>query len=380
MGTTELIVVGVLNLIADDLAVSISTAGQLVAAYALGISIGAPILTALTSRVDRRFLLRLSLAAFVAGNILAVAAVGFDMLVVARVLTGSLHGLFIAVAFVAAAALVPADRQGSAMSIVIGGIAVSTVVGVPLGTLIGQVLGWRAAFIAIVILGAGALVSTLTFVPNITGRGRGGFGAQARAALAPRVLAMLAVGLLLLGGQFTALTYLAPYLAEVTGISGGVLSGFLLAFGVATAAGSFLGGRAADRSPATALIAANGLLVLALGALYLVGSSPVLVVVALTAWGLVGFGLVPALQVRVISLAGSGGDLGATLGVSAVNAGIAGGSLIGGWALATGGVDAAVVVAAAICALALPATWATRFLKVPAPVSDNAAAAVALAE
>lgn len=231
-----------MNLIAEDLAVSISTAGQLVTAYALGISIGAPILTALTARLGRLFLLRLSLGAFLAGNVLALAAASFDLLLVARVLTGSLHGLFVGVAFVVAASLVPSDRQGAAMSTVIGGIAVSTVVGVPLGTLVGQTLGWQAAFVAIVIVGALALVATLTFVPAVEGRGAAGLSVQARAALAPRVLAMLGVGLLLLGAQFTALTYLAPYLEDVTGVSGGLVSAFLLAFGVASAVGTFVGG------------------------------------------------------------------------------------------------------------------------------------------
>jgi DHA1 family inner membrane transport protein len=184
VGTTELLVVGVLDLIAEDMAVSVSSAGQLVTAYALGISIGAPILTALTTRLRRRELLLLSLAAFVAGNLLALAAVGFDTLVLARGLTGALHGLFVGVAFVVAAGLVAPKRQGSAMSVIIGGIAVSTVVGVPLGTLIGQLMGWRAAFTAIVALGALALAGTLAFVPQVATHGADQLLAQARSALA----------------------------------------------------------------------------------------------------------------------------------------------------------------------------------------------------
>lgn len=175
MGTAELVVVGILNLIAQDMGVSISTAGQLVIAYALGISIGGPILTALTIRFGRRFQLWMSLAIYIAGNVLTVVAVAFSMFIVAQIVTGSIHGLFIGVAFAVAAGLVPPDRQGRAISIVIGGIAVSTVVGVPLGTLIGQAMGWQAAFIGIVVLGVVALASTLVFVPSVEGRGTGGF-------------------------------------------------------------------------------------------------------------------------------------------------------------------------------------------------------------
>lgn len=365
IGSAELVVIGILNLVAGDTAVSISTAGLLVTCYALGISIGGPIVTALTTRLDRRLLLRLSLAIFVAGNLLAVLAASFEMLVLARVITGSVHGLFVGVASMVAAALVPPDQKGQALSMVFGGIAVATVVGVPLGTLIGQALGWQAAFVAIVILGVAALAATLAFVPAVPGSGQGGFAAQARFAFAPRVLAMLGVGLLLLGGQFTAFTYLAPYLEEITGISGGLVSAFLLAYGIASAIGTIAGGRAADRNATTTLVAANGLLVLAMGALYLVGSTPVLAVLALAAWGFVGFGLVPALQLRVITLAGPGADLAATLGASAVNAGIAGGSLIGAWAVADAGVETPLVAGAAIIAVALPATWASRFLVPP---------------
>jgi DHA1 family inner membrane transport protein len=365
VGSAELVIVGILNLLAKGTGVPVSTAGQLVTAYALGIAVGAPVLTALTARLGRRFVLYLSLVAFVVGNVVAALATSFGMLLLARVLTGSIHGLFIGVACVIAGGLVAPERRGQAISMVFGGIAVSTVVGVPVGTLIGQTLGWHAAFAAIVILGVVALVASLLLVPQVAGRGGGGMGAQARAAFAPRVLAMLAVGFVLLGAQFTAFTYLTPFLDSVTGISGGLVSVFLLSFGIAAAAGTLLGGRAADHSASTSLLIANTLLVGALGTLYLVGATPVLVALALAAWGLVGFGLVPSLQLRVIDLAGSGGDLAATLGASAVNGGIAAGSLLGGAVLASRGARDTVLAAAILCAIALPATWATRLLTAP---------------
>jgi MFS transporter, DHA1 family, inner membrane transport protein len=365
IGTAELVVVGILDLIAKGTSVSVSTAGQLVTAYALGIAIGAPVLTALTGRFGRRMLLRLSLVAFIAGNGLAVAATNFHMLLLARVLTGSVHGLFIGVASVIAAGLVAPEHRGQAISMVFGGIAVSTVVGVPVGTLIGQALGWQAAFVAVSVLAVVALVASLLFIPPVAGRGRGKLGTQTHAAFAPRVLGMLGVGLLLMGAQFTAFTYLTPFLNRVTGVSGGLVSVFLLVFGLSAAAGTFIGGRAADHSATTTMVVANIVLVCALGALYLVGATPVLVLLALGAWGLAGFAIIPALQLRVINLAGTGGDLASTLGASAVNAGIAAGSLVGGAVLSRHGASAPLALATILCALAVPATWATRFLTPP---------------
>jgi DHA1 family inner membrane transport protein len=374
VGTAELVVVGVLNSIAADLTVSISTAGTLVSAYALGISIGGPVLNGVSIRFGRRAMLLSSLAAYTLGNLIAVTAANFGMLLVARVITGALHGLFIGVAFAVAASLVKPERMGWAISIVFGGIAVSTALGVPLGTLVGQEFGWRATFVAIVILGVGALVVALFLVPPVANNGLGGFSAQARHALAPRVLALLGVGFLLLGGQFAALTYLSVFLLDVTHISSGLISVFLLAYGIANAVGTFAGGWAADRSATKTLVGANVLLVLALGMLYLVGSVPILVAVALAVWGLVGFGLVPSLQYRVVSLAGPGRDFAATLPASAVTLGIAVGAIIGGWAVAGRGPSGAVVAGLVICAVALPAVVATSWLKAPAAGSDSTTA------
>ncbi|MEV0521999.1 MFS transporter [Streptomyces sp. NPDC050439] len=237
IGTAELVVVGVLHLIADDLHVSVGSAGLLVTAYALGIAFGGPLATALTIRRGRRQVLAGTLVVFLAGNLLALVSTAFGLLIVARTLTGTVHGLFIGVASAVAAGLVPAERRGQAVSMVFGGIAVSTVLGVPLGTLVGQAWGWRAAFAGILALAVVALVAVLLWVPPVSGGGSGGLAAQARHAFAPRVLAVLGTGLLLMGGQFTAFTYLAPYVEDVTHVPGAAVSAFLLIFGVASAAG-----------------------------------------------------------------------------------------------------------------------------------------------
>ncbi|MFH8776223.1 MULTISPECIES: MFS transporter [unclassified Streptomyces] len=367
IGTAELVIVGVLDLIADDMEVSVGTAGLLVTAYALGIAVGGPVVTALTIKMGRRRLLWLALAAFIAVNVVALTAAQFGVLLAARALTGVLHGVFLGAAAAVATGLVPAERRGRAVSLVFGGIAVSTVLGVPLGTWLGQMLGWRATFVGVVVLCALALIATLWCVPEAGGGAPTGLAAQARRAFAPRVLAMLGAGVLLMGAQFTAFTYLAPFVQDVTGVPGGRVGVFLLIFGVTSAIGTFAGGRFADRNASGTLLVGNAVLVLALGALHVFGTSALLVAVALAAWGLVGMGVTPSLQLRIMSLAGEGGNLAATLGASAVNAGIAAGAAFGGWVVAAHGLDQVSLAAMVVGIVALPATWATRWLRVPGP-------------
>jgi MFS transporter, DHA1 family, inner membrane transport protein len=374
VGTAELVIVGVLNLIAGDMHVSISTAGLLVTCYALGISLGGPIMAALTIKLSRRMLLWLCLALYVLGNIGVLLAASFGEFAVARVLTGTVHGLFIGVAMTVGAMLVPPEYRGRAISMVFGGISVATVLGVPLGTLVGQSLGWRAAFVGIVVLGVIALVLTLLLVPEVPAVGASKLGEQARNAFAPRVLAMLTVGLLIMGGQFAAFTYLAEYLQQVTKVSGVLVSGFLLIYGVSCAVGTFVGGRLADRRAVATLVVANVVLIVMLLLIFFFGGSPILIAICLVGWGLFGFGLVPSLQLRVISLAGRGGDLASTLGASAVNAGIAVGAAIGGLAVAGYGVRYVFVVALLICLVALPATAASGLLKPPGAAPESSPA------
>lgn len=374
VGSAELVVVGILTLIAVDLSVSVSTAGQLVTAYALGIALGGPILTAVTMRLGRRPLLLLSLALYVIGTVLAATTTTFGLLVFVRFMTGSLHGLFMGAALALAVRLVPPERMGRAMATVLGGVAVSTALGVPLGTVIGQALGWPATFVAIAVLAAVALVAATIVIPTVAVTGPTGLRDQARHALAPRVLAVLPVGFLLMGGQFAALTYLTPFLEDVTGLSGGLISVFLVIYGLANAVGNVAGGRSADRSVTSTLIIVNVFLIVVLGALALAGSRPILTAVLLAAWGLVGFAFIPAFQYRVVSLAGPGRDLASMLPPSAVTGGIAAGAFVGGQAVDGFGPTGAIVTGLVICSMVLPMTWATGRLQVPVAEPDVAGA------
>jgi DHA1 family inner membrane transport protein len=362
LGSAELLVVGVLDLVAADLGVSIPTAGTLVTGYALGLAIGGPVLTALTIRLDRRTVLVGTLVLFVLANLVAVLVASYGLFLAARVVTGALQGLFIAAAFATGIAVVPAERIGRAMSVVVAGVAVSAALGVPLGTLLGHALGWRGSFAAVVVGAVLALLATAALVPGTPGAARGGAGDQVRHALASKVLAVLGLTALVFASLYAALTYIVPFLEEVTGISGAVVSVFLLVFGVATAAGSFGGGRFADRNAARATVVTTVGAAFALAALYLVGALPVLVALVLFWWGAVSFGMVPSLQYRVVSLAGPGGALAQSLPASAANIGIAAGSLLGGLSVESDA-TAPVLTGLVLAVVAIPVAWVTGLLK-----------------
>ena len=365
MGTTEFIIVGVLDLVAGELGQPVAVAGQLVMAYALGISIGGPLLSALLSRWCRKRVLLLSLGVFALANLALVVSTDFALLLAARFVPGAMHGLFVGVASVMAARLVPAAQQGRAMALVFGGVAVATVVGVPLGTWSSQAIGWRATFAAVVVLAAAATVAAWRLLPAVPAPVPTGAASPVRAALAPPVLGMLLLGLSLMGGQFSAYTYIAPYLKAITGASDASLSLFLLVYGAASAVGMFGGGTFADRAASATLISASIALPLLLLGLYAGGQVAGVAMLLLAGWGLVGFGLVPSLQLRVVSLAGPGAELAATLSASAINIGIAMGSIIGGVALNRFGVAQVPLVAAALCAAAVPLAWGMRRVRSP---------------
>ncbi|MBW4717749.1 MFS transporter [Saccharothrix obliqua] len=374
MGNVEMVIVGIINFISDDLQVSIGATGSLVTAYALGMAIGGPVLTALTVKLPRRSLLIASLVLFLLGNLAAILGGSFALFVAVRFITGSLQGLFVGAAFVTAISISPPERIGRAISMVISGFAIAIAFGVPLGTLIGQTLGWKGSYAAITIFGALCLVLLLIFVPGVPNQGASSAKDQVKYALAPRVLAMLGLVLVLYTGQYAVLTYITPFLEQVTGINGSLISAFLLIYGVAAAIGSFGGGRFADKNAARTIVIINVLLVVALGFLYAIGNIPALAAVGLIAWGTLSFGLVPSLQYRIVGLAGPGAALAGTLPPSAINAGIAIGAAVGAGVISADGntPNTVLLVGLIVVAVALPIAWGVSFLKPPA-VADAAA-------
>ena len=370
MGCAEMLVVGLLDLISTDLAVSVPAAGALVTANALGLAIGGPLLTLLTTRLDRRHVLLGALTVFVLANVLPVLVADYELFLAARVVIGAVQGLFIAAAMVTATSIVPAHRTGRAMALVISGFAMASAVGLPLGTLLGQAVGWRGSFAAVVVVGASVLLVAIVTLPSVPTSSEGRTVGQARFAFAPPVLAVLGLCALVFTAIQSALTYLVPYLDQVTGVSGAGVSAFLLAYGGATALGSYGGGRFADANASRTLVVGAIGVTVSLLALNLFGGNVVLTALAIVGVGLFGMGMAPSMQHRVVTLAGPGGPLASSLPASAVNAGIALGSFSGGVAIEARGLHAAVITGVVIAAGAVAAARLTSTLR-PVPAATR---------
>jgi len=336
IGTTEFVIVGLIPTIAADLGVTLPSAGLLVSLYALGVAVGAPVLTALTGRVPRKTLLVALMLLFTLGNLIAWMAPGYGALIVARVLTGLAHGVFFSIGSIIATSVVPKEKAASAIAIMFTGLTVALVTGVPLGTFIGQHLGWRATFLAVAALGVIALIGSLLFVPrNLQRSAPATFGQQLAVLAQPRLLLVYAITALGYGGTFLSFTYLASILQDVTGFSANAVSGVLLVYGVSVAIGNLWGGRLADhRGPIPALKLIFALLAAVLFVLTFTAYNTWLVLLTVLALGAVAFGNVPGLQVYVVKqaqrFAPQAADVASGLNIAAFNVGIALGASLGG--------------------------------------------------
>ncbi len=336
IGTTEFVIVGLVPTIAQDLGVSLPSAGLLVSLYALGVAIGAPVLTALTGTLNRKTVLLSVMALFAFGNLLAWMAPGYVSLTGARILTGLAHGVFFSIGSTIATELVSKDKAASAIAIMFTGLTVALVTGVPLGTWIGQHFGWRATFLVVAVLGAIALVGSAWLVPgNLRQPTPAKLSQQLAVLTQPRLLLVYAMTAVGYGGTFVAFTYLAPILQQVSGFEPGAIGLIMLVYGVSVAVGNIWGGRLADRlGPVPALNIIFAALALVLLMFTFTAGNPVTAVLTVLIWGGFAFGNVPGLQVYVVQLAEKytpqAVDVASGLNIAAFNVGIALGSLIGG--------------------------------------------------
>lgn len=336
IGTTEFVIVGLIPTMAADLGVSLPSAGLLVSLYALGVAIGAPVLTALTGRLPRKTLLLALMLLFSAGNLLAWQAPGYASLVAARILTGLTHGVFFSIGSTIATGLVSKDKAASAIATMFSGLTVALVSGVPLGTFIGQHFGWRQTFLAVAGLGLIAVLGSWLFVPRqIPHRPGTSLLQQARVLREPRLLLVYAMTAVGYGGSFIAFTYLAPMLEQRAGFAPGAVGLVMLAYGVSVAVGNIWGGRLADRrGPIGALKLIFALLAAVLLLLSFTAASKPLVVLTVLLWGAVAFGNVAGLQVYVVQQAERHApqavDVASGFNIAAFNVGIALGAWLGG--------------------------------------------------
>lgn len=362
VGTTEFVIVGLIPTIAADLGVSLPSAGLLVSLYALGVTIGAPVLTALTGGMPRKTLLLSLLLLFIAGNSFAAFAPGYGSLISARFITGLAHGVFFAIASTIATNLVSRDKESSAIALVFLGLTVALVTGVPLGTWIGQTWGWQATFLGVVALGLIGLVASALLVPTNLRQGSAPrLRDQARVLVSPRLLLVYLITAVGYGGNFIAFTYLAPMLTDVTGFGTGAVSLIILLYGASVAVGNIVGGKLADRMGAvpalTVIFVGLSAVLLALG---LVLSSPIATIAVIAVWGGFAFANVPPLQVYVVQIAREVApdavDVASGLNIGAFNLGIALGAWSGGLIVETMGLAAAPYAGALVVAAGIVLT------------------------
>ncbi|MFK0188196.1 MFS transporter [Streptomyces rubiginosohelvolus] len=366
--TSEMLPVGLLTPMGRSLGVPEGVAGLTLTITGLVAALSAPALVPLLGRADRRTALCVLVAVLVVGNLGAAWAPDFATMVVARALVGVGMGGVWAVAAGLAVRLVPAKSAGTATSLVFSGIAVASVLGVPAGTYLGDLAGWRAAFLAAAGLGAVVLVAAALLLPRLPAERTIPFGGALRLTRDPRLRTGLLVVGFLVTGHFAAYTYIRPVLEDVSGVGAGTIGVLLLVYGIAGVAGNFLAGAGAARSPRTTLLVIGTVLALTVAALPWLGGSPALAAVLMVLWGLGYGGVSVSTQTWVLLATPDAREAASSLFVGVFNAAIALGALAGGLVADGVGVTAVTVTGAALVAGALVTTAAGR-----APVPETPA-------
>lgn len=351
IGTTEFVIMGLLPNVAGDLGVSIPAAGWLVSGYALGVAIGAPFMAMATARLPRRAALVVLMGVFILGNVLCAVAGGYGFLMVARVVTALCHGAFFGIGSVVAAGLVAPERRASAVALMFVGLTLANVLGVPAGTALGQMAGWRMTFWAVSLIGVAAFTGLYLVLPRRTGEAVADLRREFGALRGKSVWLALATTTLFSASMFTLFTYVAPILLDVTGISPGGVTWMLLLIGAGLTVGNVIGGRLADLGLVPTLAGTFLAIALTSVVFHWAGTAALPAAVTLFLWGAATFAAVPALQINVVNAGGDAPNLVSTLNIGAFNLGNALGAWVGGVVIGQGLGLANVPVAAGIVAM-----------------------------
>jgi DHA1 family inner membrane transport protein len=379
IGTTEFVIMGLLLQVAADLHVSIATAGLLISGYALGVAVGAPLLTIGTRTMPRKTVLLVLMAIFTLGNTACALAPDYATLMAARIVTSLAHGTFFGVGSVVATGLVAPERRASAIAVMFTGLTAATVLGVPAGAWLGLHFGWRSAFWAVAAIGVTALAVLAAFVPrDRAGEAPGPLATELAVLARPQVWLGLGMTVFGFAGVLAVFTFVQPLLTRVTGLSAAAVSPAMLLFGAGLAAGNLLGGRLADRAPMPAVLGTLLALALVLGSMdlwiHLSGPAMAFLVVL----GIAAFATVAPLQVRVLDqAAGAGQNLASSLNIAAFNLGNALGAWVGGLVIDHGPGLRALGAAGAVLTLAGLglALWSRALERRDAVATDACAAA-----
>ena len=336
IGTTEFVIMGLLPDVAGDLGVTIPQAGLLVTGYALSVAFGSPFLAVATARMDRRKALLLLIGIFILGNLLCALAPNYALLMAARIVTALCHGAFFGLGAVVAATLVPEQKKARAIAMMFAGLTLANVLGVPFGTALGEAVGWRNTFWAVVVIGFAAAFALYAWLPRNMPTPRMQLIHEARSLVSTQVILAMLISVVVSASLFGVFTYITPILENVTLISPHEVTLMLLLFGIGLTAGNFLGGWLGDWKLMPSVIGILALLIPVLSLFTLTSASLVPAAVTIFCWGLLAFALISPLQMRVVNEAAQAPNLASTLNQGAFNLGNAAGAWIGGLALTNG--------------------------------------------
>lgn len=366
IGTTEFSPMGFLPQIAENLNISIPTAGMLITAYALGVMIGAPIMTLWFGHFPKRKALILAMSIFTVGNILAAIAPNYWGLMGARILTSLNHGVFFGIGSIVATSVVPKEKQASAVATMFMGLTIANIGGVPLATWVGQNIGWRMSFAAIAVLGVVTMLCLWKALPEGTAGQRPNVKAELKVLTRLPVVLALLTTVMSAGAMFTLYTYIAPTLQNITHASPSFITFMLVLIGVGFSIGNHLGGKFADKSLTKTLTGFLLLLMLSMLLFPILATTPIGAALALVVWGTAAFAVVPPLQMRVMSVAHEAPGLASSVNIGAFNLGNAVGAAAGGAVLSLGMSYVMVsITGALLTALGLFLVWLQMRLSEP---------------
>ncbi|KQT46106.1 MFS transporter [Devosia sp. Leaf420] len=337
-GTAEFVIAGILPEVATGLGVTVPVAGYLISGYAIGIAVGGPLLAVATKKMTRKSLILLLGGIFTLGQVLCAIAPSFELLMAARVIVAVVHGTYFGIAAIVAVSLVPPEKRGFAVALILSGLTVSNILGVPGGTAIGNVLGWRATFWAVGIIGLLATLTVAVFLPRSAASATtaGDFKREFKVLGRQQIVASLLIVILVMIGQYSLFTYITPLLTNITGLPTATVPWLLLLYGVGSTIGVFVGGRLADWKLMPSLIAILALQAVMFATIFFVSPYPIVMAIATILWGGVNFAFGSPVQSRVLAWAADAPNLASALIPTGFNIGIAVGAILGANVIASG--------------------------------------------
>lgn len=354
IGVTEFSPMGMLSVIANDLEVSIPTAGMLISAYAFGVVVGAPIMTLGFAKMSRRNLLLLSMAIFTLGNLISALSDSYSTLLIGRIVTSFNHGAFFGIGAVVATQLVPPEKQAGAVAAVFSGLTLANIGGVPLATYVSETVGWRTAFMGMTIIGLATLLALRTTLPKLEADTSGSIRNELKVLSKGSVLFALLLTIVGSSSMFTVFSYISPILLEETGVDALFVTYMLVLYGLGLAVGNWLSGRFADENLTGTLVvsmtATMILLAVFAGTMQIAWLAPPIIFL----WGISSFAVVPPLQALVVTEARDAPNLASSMNIAAFNLGNAVGAALGGAVIYLGlGLPAVALAGAATSAAGL---------------------------